>query len=284
MATPPRVNDDRAAQAVHDIAARRAAIDDPNRDRLGDDPLDVLLYLRKFSGASVPDAVREADIEDGLRLRIWLWWQGAAMELWLLDRAEDLGVNRKRLGRLLGIRTGQGLVDRRDRLRALLGPAGRPDEKISRAERAEQRSNASREDRQRHWLRRNHRAVATVARALVAHQELADGEAADWLVEVARDLREQTCTPASFTVVDLAVDAMVTVEAVAELPDQHALRQALRQWQSLAAQYRGIQRAEARRNDSTAVERALAPQVLPTQRPAPDGDREFVRAPHAGGA
>lgn len=249
MATPPRVDAARAAQAVRDIADRRAEIDDPHRDRLGDDPLEVLLYLRKYSGPNIPEAVRQADIEDGLRLRIWLWWQGAALELWLLDRAEDLGMNRKRIGRLLGIRTGQGLVDRRDRLRALLGPAGRPDEKVQRAERAEQRASASIEARQRNWLHRHRGAIASVAQALIDHEDLADEDAAEWLVEVARDLRERSFTPASFMVVDLAVDALVTVDAVAALTDEHPLRQALRQWQALAAQYRAIQRAVARRDE-----------------------------------
>ncbi|GGM22254.1 hypothetical protein ACFFX1_11250 [Dactylosporangium sucinum] len=245
MATPPRIDDDRAVLALQAIAERRAAIDDPHREQLGDDPtvvdvLHVLSYLRKYSGAGTPEQVRRADVTDALRLRVWLWWYGASLERWLLERAEQLGMNRRELGRLLGIRTGQGLVDRRDRLQALLGQHGRPDEKVARAERAAGRATMPLPQRQQLWLDRHRAAVRAVAAALVEYRDLADDEAAEWLVEVARDLREQVCTPAAYTQIFYAVDAMATVPAVLALPDAHALRRALRDWQVLSAQYRRI--------------------------------------------
>lgn len=239
VTTPPRIDDDRAAQALHDIAARRAAIDDPHREQLSDDPLDVLhvlAYLRKHT--NVPAQVRGDDVIDALRLRIWLWWYGADLERTLLERAEQLGINRRDLGRELGIRTGQGVVDRRDRLAALLGTHGRPDEKFTRAERAAGRATESLPQRQQRWLDQHRAAVHAVASALVDHRDLADDEAAEWIVEVARDLRDQVCTPASYTQVFYAVDALATVPAVLELPDAHPLRRALRDWQVVSAQYR----------------------------------------------
>lgn len=242
MATPPRVHEADAAAAVAAIAARRAAIDDPSREQLTDDPHETLRYLRKHGGPDVPDAVRRADIEDGLRLWVWLWWEHATTVLWLLDRAETLDMNRRAVGRHLGIRTGQGVVDRRDRLRALL-THGRPDEKVSRAERAAAEHTATVEVRQRRWLDRHRTAIAAVAEQLVAHQDLADDEAADWIVEVDRDLRERACTPASFAVIELAVDALVTVDAVHALSEDHPLRRALRDWQALAAGYRRATRS-----------------------------------------
>ncbi|MEU1813412.1 hypothetical protein [Micromonospora aurantiaca (nom. illeg.)] len=231
------MDQEQAARAVRDIADRHAKVDDPHLERLGDEPLDVLRYLRKYSNG-VPDPVSKADVADGLRLRIWLWWETASLELWLLDRAERLGVNRREIGALLGIRTGQGLVDRRDRLRALLGVHGRPDEKAIRVERAERRANLAVQERQQRWLIRHQREIFEAARVLVRHQNLADEEAAEWLVEVARDLQEASISPAAFTVIDLAVDAMATVDEVAALPDEHPLRQVMRQWQSIAARYR----------------------------------------------
>lgn len=245
MATPPRIDDVQAQSALRAIAERRAAIDDPYREQLGDDltlsdVLHVLSYLRKHSGSQLPEAVRRADVTDALRLRVWLWWYGAHLERQLLERAEQLGMNRRDLGQLLGIRTGQGIVDRRDRLQALLGDHGRPDEKVMRAERAAGRATTSLPRRQQQWLDRHRAAVRDVAVALVEYQRLADDEAAEWIVEVARDLHDQACTPASYTQVFYAVDAMAAVPAVAALPDTHPLRRAMRDWQALAAQYRRI--------------------------------------------
>ncbi|WP_018588931.1 hypothetical protein [Salinispora arenicola] len=245
MATPPRITDDQATQALHAITGRRAAIDDPHREQLGDDltPLDVLhmlSYLRKHSGSGIPNQVRRADIADAMRLRVWLWWHCQAIERWLLERAEDLTMNRRDLGHLLGVRTGQGLVDRRDRLQALLGEHGRPDEKLIRAERAADRSTAGLPQHRQEWLVGNRKAVRAVATTLIEHRDLADDDTAEWLIEVDRDLRDQILTPAAYTVIFYAVDAMATLPAVLTLPDNHPLRRALRDWQVLSAQYRRL--------------------------------------------
>lgn len=247
MATPPRVSDDQALQALRAIASRRAAIDDSHRGQLGDDlvPLDVLhalSYLRKCSGSGVPTPIRRADVADAMRLRVWLWWHGQGIERWLLEWAEELGMNRRDLGRLLGVRTGQGLVDRRDRLQALLGEHGRPDEKLIRAERAERASGLP--HRRQRWLDQHDDEVRAVATVLVEYRDLADDEADEWLVEVDRDLRcERVLTPAVYTVIFYAVDAMATVPPVLTLSDGHPLRRALREWQVLSAQYRRIRDA-----------------------------------------
>lgn len=248
MATPPRVDPELATAALRAIAERRRAIDDPHQELLDDDPRDVLRYLRKYSGRDVPLAVRQADVEDALRLWLSLWWESAAIELWLLDRAEALNMNRRRVGAILGIQTGQGVVDRRDRLRAMLGEHGKPDEKVTRkARQAAQHPGEGLDSRQQRWLDRRRTVVLAVAATLVDHKDLADDDAYESLIDITTDLRNRTCTPASFTVLDWAVDAMATIPAVQALPERHPLARALRDWQALAGEYRRIGRADQQR-------------------------------------
>lgn len=112
---------------------RRAGTDDPQL--FSDDPRDVLTYLRKLPFRRFLSDPSGDDVLDGLKIRLWLWWEGEAHELRLLDAAEALGVSRRAVGAELGITTSQGVVDRRDRKRMMLGPHGRPDEKAARAQR-----------------------------------------------------------------------------------------------------------------------------------------------------
>lgn len=77
------------------IAARRRDIDDTNAWQLTDNLLETLSYLRKFS-AGIPSAVAEADVVDGLTLRLRLWWMGEEAEWWLLERARRLKIPAKK--------------------------------------------------------------------------------------------------------------------------------------------------------------------------------------------
>jgi hypothetical protein len=99
--TPPPVTADQAAAAIERITDRRQRIDDPNAWRLSDDPAQVLDYLRRYS-TDVPAWVAEADVLDGLELRLRLWWLGEVAELWLLEQAQRLGVPPRRVGARLG--------------------------------------------------------------------------------------------------------------------------------------------------------------------------------------
>lgn len=121
-----------------------------HRERGDDDPalysndsLEVLRYLRKCPTSKLLGDETGHDIEDALVLLVGLWWELQGIELSLLDAAEELKLNRRRIGSVLGIKTGQGLVDRRDRKRAMLGDAGVPDEKIARSARRAARHAAS---------------------------------------------------------------------------------------------------------------------------------------------
>lgn len=213
--------------AIGRITERRDRVDDPHRYLLNDDPREVLAYLRKHS-RGMPEDIRKADVDDGLVLRVWLWWEGETAELWLLDRAEDLGMNRRRVGARLGVTTGQGLVDRRAHKREVLaGAAG--------AAPAAPTPGRERQD----WLDAHRREIQTIARTLVEHWDLADDDAAEWLVEVRRDLADDACTPGAFTCINWAVDAMAAIPAVNDLPTTHPLKQAIGAWPPLSVAYPG---------------------------------------------
>lgn len=112
---------------------RRAGDDDPLL--FSDDPRDLQIYLRRLPDRWLLGDDLSHDVTDALTIRLWLWWEGEAFELRILEAAERLKLRRRLVGEVLGIRTGQGVIDRTDRKRALFGPEGRPDEKIARAAR-----------------------------------------------------------------------------------------------------------------------------------------------------
>lgn len=239
MTTPPRVDDARAAELVQAIVERHLKADDPNAHLIGEHPVEVLAYLRKHS-SGLPDEVRRADVEDALDLTVWLRWLVSRTELWILDRAKRLDMNRRQVGAHLGIRSGQGVVDRRDRLRAMLADAGpgRPDEKAGRV----LRRSAEPADAVKVWLRRNRAEVLAVSRALLALEFMADDDAAEFLVDVRRDVADGVCTPASVEVLRWAVEAMseasegCSAEATAELAG------VVYRWSLLAAEWRAAGR------------------------------------------
>lgn len=153
MTTPPAVTDHDRDLALDRIRHRHRD-DDNNRVHLlhSDDLLDVFTYLRAIGsrglldGSDDPDDGRH-DIEDALVLERWLWWQAERAEMWLLEASEKLGLNRRRIGAVLGLGTGQGLVDRLDRKRGMFGPERVPSEKLVRAARRDQPAPAADERR-----------------------------------------------------------------------------------------------------------------------------------------
>lgn len=229
VSTPPPVSEDDAAAAIGRIAARRQEIDDPNAWQLTDDPLETLAYLRKFS-AGVPRAVAEADVMDGLTLRLRLWWLGEEAEWWLLERARRLEIPATRIGPTLGITSRQGVHDRlrlaREKMEALTGnpPAG-----------LLPRTNMHDRNTEEAWLAEHRAALHEIASAAVAHRQLADEEAADWLLDVARDLRTFVVTPGSLQVLRFALADLSTSPAVEALEPAHPLVSTLQRWAQLFA-------------------------------------------------
>lgn len=85
---------------------------------MSDDPREVLAYLRQRGRTGLRVDHTGDDITDALTLRLWLWWEGEATELWLLEAAEALRRNRRAVGASLGLTTGQSLVNRITNLHA----------------------------------------------------------------------------------------------------------------------------------------------------------------------
>lgn len=229
VATPPPVSEDEAAAAIDRIAARRRDIDDPNAWQLSDDPLETLSYLRRFS-AGIPHAVAEADIMDGLTLRLRLWWIAEEAEWWLLERARRLDIPASRIGPTLGITSRQGVRDRlrlaREKMEALTGlpPTGLvPHPPLSP------------DSPETVWLAVHRSALLDIAATAVAHRQLANEEAADWLLDVARDVRESAMTPGALQVLRFALAELSTSADVEALATEHPLARALRRWTLLFA-------------------------------------------------
>jgi hypothetical protein len=225
------VTADEASAAVARIAARRRTIDDQSAWRMGEDPHDVLVYLRRYSGG-VPREVAEADVLDGLVLKLRLWWLAEEAEWWLLERGRALGVAPGRIGQILGIGTRQGVYDRRRHAghkAALLAqePSREP------AVPAEQQLH----DVQARWLSRHRAAVQDLARRALAFRDLAGDEVAEWLVDVARDLADDAMTPGvlhtlHFALAELQVDD--TTAQAGRTPDRDEL---LSRWSALYSSY-----------------------------------------------
>jgi hypothetical protein len=221
MATRPKVHRSEVARAISMIAKRRAKVDDFNRDRLPDsldsDPREVLDYLRKFSGRDIPRWVLQADVCDALTLNNWLWWEDRRRELHFLKAGRDRGLFLTQLGAQVGVGK-QGVIDRIDRLEALLR-YDRPDEQITRAARRSDREARERRPTEDVWLVAHRDELAAVISGLVNEAdrfEIAD-EDREWIDELAIELRGHDHTPATMVILGLAVAELRTAKAVVAL-------------------------------------------------------------------
>ncbi len=233
MSIPPSVSAADATAAIEGIAARRAQIDDPNAWRLSDDPLEVLTYLRRYS-TGVPAWVAKADVLDGITLRLRLWWLGEEAELWLLERARRLSLPPRLIGPRLGITSRQGVHDRlrlaREKLERLTGT---PDPALNPGPDQEQRV------AEQAWLRQERVAILGIATDALEYRALADEEAADWLLDVARDLRDQVVTPGSLQTLRFALAELESSTGLMDLDGSHPARRLLRRWSELYATHPG---------------------------------------------
>jgi len=227
VSIPPPVTAADAAAAIEAITARRARIDDPNAWRLTDDLLETLTYLRTYS-AVIPAWVAEADVLDGLTLRVRLWWLGEEAELWLLERARRLGVPPRAVGTKIGVSSRQGVHDRlrlaREKVAQL---TGQPHPALEHGHDERTR------DVEATWLTQHRGEILAVASAALQFQELADDDAAEWLVDVARDLRDKMVTPGSLQTLRFALADLSTSDEVLGLDQQHPLLRTLARWAQL---------------------------------------------------
>ncbi len=228
MTTPPRVTRAEVEAAIARVHWRHAKVDHPRRSGLSDDPAGVLEHLTRHS-ASLPQWVIGEDTLDGLTLQSWLWWEDRRRERALLRRGLRAGLYLREMGTPLGITTHQGVRDRLDRLDALLA-RDQPDEKLTRAARRA----AALDESISGWLdAHSGRVRAVIARLLYETDrvpELAvtagpsepdsaggwsssDGggehevlqEAAEWLGELRVDLDSNAVSPATVSLLGLAV-------------------------------------------------------------------------------
>jgi len=228
VATRPKVHQLEATRAILAIARRRCKVDDRHRDLLPDaedsDPREVLDYLRKYSGSNIPRWVLQADICDALTLNNWLWWEDRRRELHFLKAGRERGLFLSQLGAQVGVGK-QGVVDRIDRLEALLR-YDRPDEKLSRTARQAQRYSSQRRAVENDWLNAHWEALRSLIVDMVGLAEqyrLSDDER-EWIDELAIDAREGGFTPATMAVLSLAAAEMRTSEAVVALDSSRPYR------------------------------------------------------------
>jgi hypothetical protein len=248
VATPPRVTRTEADAAIERIHRRHARVDDPRRSELSDQPAEVLEYLTRHS-ALLPQWAIALDVLDGLSLSAWLWWEDRRRERALLRRGARAALYWREMGTPLGIRSHQGVRDRLDRLDALLS-SDRPDEQLAR----EARRAAARTGDLRLWgAIHGDRVGKVIARLLeqLARPELAaaltlgetptpesDGpagehaaalaEADEWLTELRADLDRNSFSPATLSVLGLAIAPLRLALHNLGLSPGHGLWRALR--------------------------------------------------------
>lgn len=202
--------------AIVRIARRRATVDDRDRERLpdapGSDAREVLDYLRRYSGQHLPRWVLQADVCDALTLNNWLWWEDRRRELHFLKAGRDRGVFLSQLGAQVGVGK-QGVLDRIDRLEALLR-YDRPDEKLTRAARRAERERCGRLPAEAAWLAARRDELRAVMAGLVDQADRFGVEERDWIDELEIDGREDDITPATMVVLGLAAAELRTAPAV----------------------------------------------------------------------
>jgi hypothetical protein len=221
MATRPKVHRSELERAIAMIAKRRAKVEDPDREMLPDaphsDPREVLDYLRKFSGHHIPRWVLQSDVCDALTLNNWLWWEDRRRELHFLKAGRDRGLFLSQLGAQVGVGK-QGVLDRIDRLEALLR-YDRPDEKIIRCARRSEREARQRRPVEHSWLDAHRDELVAVIAGLVGQADRyeIDGEDREWLDQLAIDARDDDLTPATMVILGLAGAELRTAPAVLAL-------------------------------------------------------------------
>jgi hypothetical protein len=219
VAIRPKVHRSELGRAIVRIARRREKVDDRHREKLPDspesDPREVLDYLQRYSLPGIPRWVLQADVCDALTLNNWLWWEDRRRELHFLKAGRDRGLFLSQLGAQVGVGK-QGVLDRIDRLEALLR-YDRPDEKIARAARRQERERVERLPVEEAWLSARRDELHAVIAGLVDHADRFDVEEREWLDELEVDGRHGDFTRATMVILGLAAAELRTAPAVLHL-------------------------------------------------------------------
>jgi hypothetical protein len=241
VATRPQVHRHELGSAIERIARRRAKVDDHHREKLPDspdsDPREVLDYLRKYSGPGIPLWVLQADVCDALTLNNWLWWEDRRRELHFLKAGRDRGLFLSQLGAQVGVGK-QGVLDRIDRLEALL-QYDRPDEKIARASRRAERERSERLPDQQAWLSTQRSELRAVIADVVDQAERFDVQEREWVDELEIDGRDDDFTAATMVILGLATAELRTAPAVLSLDSSrpYAVHTVLARAEKLRSQF-----------------------------------------------
>lgn len=232
----PVITRDQVDAAIAAIAARHLTRDAAYVDELSDEPAEMIAHLRKRS-ANLPLDLQKLDYPDVVILSRWVTEREAKRtELWTLEQGKRLGLTNQQVGKPYGLATSrQGVTDRIRTLRRIVHGVA--------ADAAAQPSRpATAAERELEWLDANRPRIHRTASQLLAHEALADEDAAEWLVEVRRDLDDRACTPASFNVVTFAVADMSLSPAVRDLADGHTVWSTIREWRSLVTEHKIVTR------------------------------------------
>lgn len=219
MATPPKIDDDVVEAKVSAIVKRHTDRGDEMADQMGVDPSDVLLYLQRHVGRFSP-GLRADDMSDVKCLLLWDWWEHRRRQRFWLRQLEPAGMTKKEFGAAFGI-SGQGVTDWLNRLDALLDETGvgRPDEKVTRADRRAAMEDVNRPATpEQRWLDEHLHDYLEVARALVGLYMLVDEQTAEQIIEVRRDLKHGAYEAGHLVVLGLAMEALAGAEVDVHQP------------------------------------------------------------------
>ncbi len=201
--TPPHPD---VSPLVRGIAGRRARLDDPRLELLGDpdqaNPSDVLAFLRHHRSAHYD--TRRHDTLAALALATALWHTDRDDELWAFRTGRRHNLFLTQLGSQHALTSRKGTQDRIDRLQAER-TVGRPDEKQGRELR---HADTDQRGALRAWVMRHQdllHDIATILLTVAADMELAD-EDREELDDLARDHRAKKYTADSVLILGWAAD------------------------------------------------------------------------------
>lgn len=229
--------------AIAAIVERHLADDAAYAEELSEDPHEMYFHLRKRSIDFSHD-LRRKDYRDAVVIARWIAEVHAReVELWALEQGLLLGLSNRQVGEPYGLTSRQGVPDRIRTLRRRVRGAGADvlPLPVGLARQGSGRPTSVAE-RELEWLATHRGRILALARELLAYEDLADDDAAEWLAEVRRDADDAVCTPSSFRIVGIAVDDLAASPSVLVLESGHALLTLIREWRSLANDHRNVSR------------------------------------------
>lgn len=179
------------------------------------DPREVLDYLQKHSGLNIPGWVLQAEVCDALILNNWLWWDDRRRELYFLKAGRERGILLSELGAQVGVGK-QGLLDRIDRLEALLR-FDRPDEKMTRDARRAESERTERLTVEQTWIAARQDELSQLISGVVEQADRFAVKDREWIDELEIDRRDDDISPTTMVILGLAVAELRTAPGVLSL-------------------------------------------------------------------